>query len=76
MASNLTTITNISRQTIPILVNNITLAQVQPGSDLANTRAEQTFIPSSAELNIETIRIDIGQLQQLQRLNLITYVSR
>jgi len=76
MASNLTTITNISRQTIPILVNNITLAQVQPGSDLANTRAEQTLIPSGAELNIETIRIDIGQLQQLQRLNLITYVSR
>lgn len=76
MASNLTTITNISRQTVPILVNNIPLSEVQTGSDLANTRAEQTFIPPSAELNIETVRIDIGQLQQLQRLGLITYVSR
>jgi hypothetical protein len=76
MASNLTTITNISRQVVPVLVNETTLARVQAGSDLPETRAEQTQIAPGAELNIETNRVDVGQLEQLQRLGLITFVSR
>ena len=67
MATNLTTITNISKQVVPILVNATTLASAQAGSDLAETRAEQTAIAPGAELNIESNRVDIGQLEQLQR---------
>lgn len=76
MASNLTTITNISKQIVPILVNATTTAAVQAGSDLPETTAEQTTIPPGAELNIETNRVDIGQLEQLQRIGLITFISR
>lgn len=76
MASNITTITNTSNQLIPILVNNIALESALVGSDLTATRAEQTMIAPGAELNIETTRVDIGQLEQLQRFGLITFVSR
>lgn len=76
MASNLTTITNISKQVVPILVNATTLAKVQAGSDLPETRAGQTQISPGAELNIETNRVDVGQLEQLQRLAVITFISR
>lgn len=76
MASNLTTITNISKQIVPVLVNGTTVARVQAGSDLPETRAEQTSLAPGAELNIETNRIDVGQLEQLQRIGVITFVSR
>jgi len=76
VASNLITITNVSKQLIPILVNETTIAGIQAGSDLPETVSEQTFIPPGAELNIETNRVDIGQLEQLQRLGVIRFVSR
>jgi hypothetical protein len=76
MASNLTTITNKSKQTVPILVNAISIADANLSSDLDPARAEQTMIPAGSELEIETGRIDVGQLEQLQRLNMITFVSR
>lgn len=74
--ANLTTITNISKQAVPILVNEIQLANVQVGSDLAANRAEQTLIAPGAELNIETNRIDIGQLEQLRRIGVISFTTR
>ena len=76
MPSNLTSITNKSNQTVPILIDAIALANANAGSDLASTRAEQMHIPSGSEVEIETARIDIGQLEQLQRLGLITFVAR
>jgi hypothetical protein len=76
MATNLTTITNISKQAVPILVNATTIANVQVGSDLAETRAEQTSIAPGAELNVESNRVSLAQLEQLRRLGLITFVAR
>lgn len=72
----LTTITNISRQAVPIMVNATTIAAVQVGSDLNETRAEQNSIPPGAELNIESNRVDIGQLERLRRFGLITFTLR
>lgn len=76
MASNLTTVTNKSKQMVPILINEISLANANAGSDIAATRAEQMGIPAGAEVEIETTRVDIGQLEQLQRMGLITFISR
>jgi hypothetical protein len=76
MAANLTDITNISSQVVPVLVNEIALANVNANSDMPSTTANQTQIAPGAGLTIETTRIDVGQLEQLQRLGLITFVSR
>ena len=76
MAANLTTITNISKQLVPILVNSITSSSAQTGSDLDAARSEQTFIQPGAEINIETNRIDLAQLEQMRRNGLIRFVSR
>jgi len=75
MATRVTTITNISTQTIPILLNAIDLDKAAATSDIDPTRAEQLSIAPGAELVIETQRIDIGQLEQLQRKNLITFIG-
>lgn len=74
--ANLTTITNISHQTVPVLVNAVGAASANPNSDLDYKISNQTFIAPGAQLSLETIRLDEGQLQQLSKLKLITFVSR
>lgn len=74
MASNLTTITNVSRQLVPILVNSSTSSQA--GSDLDASRSEQTFIQPGAEISVESNRVDIAQLEQMRKNGLIRFVSR
>lgn len=76
MANNLTSITNVSKQVVPILIDAISLATANSASDLAPSRAEQMGIAPGAEVELETSRIDIGQLEQLQRLGLLTFISR
>ena len=76
MASNLTTVTNKSKQTVPILINEISLANANASSDIVPAKAEQMHISPGAEVEIETTRIDVGQLEQLQTLGLISFVSR
>jgi hypothetical protein len=75
MAVALVTITNISNQVIPILVNAISLTSANPASDISATTASQMAIPIGAKVTIETQRIDLGQLDQLRRKGLITYTS-
>jgi hypothetical protein len=74
VAATLKTITNISKQSVPILVNEIDLSSAHDNSSLAPTEARQISIPPGSELAIEDSRIDIGQLEQLRRLGLITFV--
>jgi len=76
MASNLTTITNISNQIIPILVNSIGPASANENSDLRSQVSNQTSIVPGAQITLETLRLDLAQLQQLGRKKLITFVSR
>lgn len=70
-----TTITNTSNQIIPILVGSTTIAKADANSDIAPTLGQQTFIAPGAQLVIETVRVDLGQLEQLRRKSLITFTS-
>jgi len=72
----LTSITNISKQVVPILVNDIAIDIADAGSDIPPTRAQQMQIAPGAEVEIESSRVDLAQLEQLQRLKLLTFVAR
>lgn len=76
MTVSLTTITNISKQVVPILVNNIPTTDAAAGSDIPSATASQMPIAPGAEFSIESRRLDQGQLEQLRRLGLLTYVVR
>lgn len=72
----LTSITNVSKQVVPILVDAISLANADAGSDIAAGTAQQMQIPPGAEVELESSRVDLAQLEQLQRLRLLTFVAR
>ena len=74
--ANLTTITNISSQTVPVLVDSVSAVGSNANSDIDRRVTNQTGIAPGAQLTIETSRIDGGQLDQLRRLKLINYISR
>jgi len=76
MATSLTTITNVSKQVVPILVNSIPTANAASGSDIPSATASQMPIAPGAEFSIESRRLDQGQLEQLRHLGLLTYVVR
>lgn len=73
MAVSLTTINNISRQAIPILINAIATNKASADSQVDPNRAEQTQIAPGSALTIETKRVDLGQLEQIARKRLITF---
>lgn len=73
MATSITTITNISSQVIPILVNPIAVDKASVNSDLPPDDARQLQIPAGSSTRIETARLDAGQLDQLRRKRLLTY---
>lgn len=70
-----TTITNISNQIIPILVGSTTLENANPDSSVDPLRAEQVSVGPGSQLTIEVNRVDVGQLDQLRRKQLISYTS-
>lgn len=74
MATALTTITNITQQAVPILVNAIALDKANNLSDLSYDTASQLTIAPGAQVTIETQRLDVGQLDRLRTLKVITYV--
>ena len=73
--SVLTTISNVSEQAIPILINDISLESSNSSSDVAYNIANQTMIAPGAQVTIETQRLDLGQLESLQIKRLISYTS-
>jgi len=72
MATALTTITNISQQVVPILVNEIALSKANSSSDLSAQTAEQMGMQPGAQVRVESQRVDSAQLERLQNLKLIT----
>ena len=72
-AAAVTTITNVSKQAIPILVNAIVSTLANDASTIAASAANQLTIAPGAQVVIETQRIDLALLDQLRRKNLITY---
>jgi len=73
---SLTSITNVSSQTVPILLHNIPLESAIAGSSLPSHLAQQLSIAPGAEIEVESSRIDLAQLEQLQKLRLLTFVRR
>lgn len=75
MATSLTTITNVSKQVIPILVNDIEPALANPAATIPANQARQLSVPPSSQTVVETQRVDLGQLERLQQLRVITFSS-
>lgn len=75
MAVSTTTITNISRQAIPVLVDPTTNAAASANSGLEAAYAGQLSIPAGTSITIESARLDVGQLDQLRRKGLLTTTS-
>lgn len=73
MAVSLTTISNISNQLVPILVNAIDLDKANDLSDVDADKANQMSIPPGSQVRIETQRVDLGQLERLRTFGLISY---
>jgi hypothetical protein len=72
----LTSITNVSNQVVPILLDDIAVANADAASDIPPTRTQQMQIAPGAEVEVESSRVDLAQLEQLQRLQLLTFVAR
>ncbi len=75
MAANLVTISNVSKQTVPILVDSVVSTSAVAGSDLSSSTSGQLRIPPGEDLELEIARVDVAQLEQLQRLKLITFTQ-
>jgi hypothetical protein len=75
MAVAVTTITNLSKQAVPVLVNEIPLAKTSESSDLPPGEARQLLIQPGASITVESRRLDQGQLDQLRRKGLLSYTS-
>lgn len=73
MAVALTTITNVSNQVVPILVNDIIANKANNLSGLAASEARQLQMAPGSEITIETQRLDLGQLERLQGLRLLSF---
>jgi hypothetical protein len=75
MAISLTTITNVSTQVVPILVDPIDLVNINANATIPYNEARQLQLAPGSEAKIETQRIDIAQLQQLRKLRMITFTT-
>jgi len=75
-ARRLTTITNISKQTVPILVNDIPNNLANQNATIPAKEARQLSLAPGSQTVVESQRIDLGQLERLQSLRLITFVGR
>lgn len=73
MATNLVTITNISAQVVPIIIDSVLASLASASSDIAASRTEPVALAPGAGMTIEQSRVDAGQLEQLAKKRLITY---
>lgn len=73
--ASLTTITNVSVQIVPILVNDIASSIASASSDIAANVSRQISIAPGADLTVETRRVDLGQLKELAQKRLISYTT-
>lgn len=71
--ATLTTITNISNQVIPVLVESIDSDIASDSSDVDASLSRQVQIAAGAQLRVETARVDLAQLDRLRSYRLISY---
>lgn len=75
MATKLTTITNISNQIVPILLNDIASSKANTLSDVVASEKRQLSIIAGAQVRVESQRLDLSQLTRLRSLGLLTFQS-
>lgn len=75
MATSITTITNQSKQVVPVLVSAIPLDKASANSDLDAADARQMQLPAGSSIRVETRRLDLAQLDQLRRKGLLSYTT-
>lgn len=73
--TSITTINNISNQVIQISYSRISTQKASANSDLAPSKSGQLIMQSGKSIRIETSRIDVGQLDQLRRKRVLSYVT-
>jgi len=69
----ITTITNTSTQTVPVLVGSIPVEKTNQSSQISALKSQPVSIAPGAKLTVETQRLDKGQIIQLSNMKLITY---
>jgi hypothetical protein len=72
----LTCITNISLQVVPVMLSSIALSKADSGSSVAYNKDGALSIPPGQQIDVESSRLDDGQLVQLRTMNLITTTIR
>lgn len=75
MATSLTTISNVSRQVVPILVNAISSVDANANATIPAKESRQLLIPPGSQTVIETQRIDLAQLERLRNLMVLTFTT-
>lgn len=73
MPVQLLTITNLSPQVVPILVDAIDTDKSNALSDISPTDARQMQIAPGAAVTIERQRVDLAQLDRLRGFGLLSY---
>jgi len=72
----ITCITNVSNQTIPVMVSSILLADANASSEVTYNKEGSVSILPGGNVDIETIRLEDGQISQLKNMNLISTTVR
>jgi hypothetical protein len=72
----ITCITNVSNQTIPVMVSSILLADANASSEVTYDKEGSVSIPPGGNVDIETIRLEDAQIVQLKNMNLISTTVR
>ena len=72
----LTSITNVSNQVVPILIGTIPYDKAITGSDIPAAASQQLQLQPGSEVEVESNRLDLAQLESIQNKKLIRFVAR
>jgi hypothetical protein len=72
----ITCISNVSNQMIPVILSKIALAKKETSSNVDYYREGMLQIAPGAAVDVESTRLDDGQLIQLKNMGLISTVVR
>ena len=72
----ITSISNVSNQMVPIMLSKIALAKEETASDVNYNKEGALQIAPGAAVDVESVRLDDGQLINLKNLGLISTTVR
>tara|TARA_R110000765_G_scaffold42191_3_gene89369 strand:+ start:450 stop:683 length:234 start_codon:yes stop_codon:yes gene_type:complete len=72
----ITSVSNISNQVVPIMLSKIALAKKETTSEVNYNKEGALQIAPGAAIDVESVRLDDGQLINLKNLGLISTTVR